>query len=98
MEIIRKELPFIQCTATGRDQSAKTVVYAYRLSDDTLWVTPDHEDFPGWEIQAEYTISHPWLMAGTWEEIRATFCRMVERDLWKNGCLVENDWGTRFWK
>ena len=98
MEIIRKELPFIQCTATGRDQSAKTVVYAYRLSDDTLRVTPDQEDFPGWKIQAEYTISHPWIMAGTWEGIRATFCRMVERDLWKNGYLVENDWGTRFWK
>lgn len=98
MAKIKKQLQFAQFTATGRDQSAKTVVYAYRLSDDTLWVTTDREDFPGWEIQAEYTISHPWLMAGTWEEIRATFCRMAERDLWENGHLVENDWGTRFWK
>lgn len=98
MDIIRKELFFNQRTATGRDQSAKAEVYAYRLPDDTLWVTEDCEDFPGWKIQAEYTISHPWIMAGTWEEIRATFRRMVERDLWANGYLVENKWGTRFWK
>ena len=98
METIRKQLNYTQCTATGRDQSEATTVYAYRLSDDTLWVTTDRQDFPWWKIQAEYTIFHPWIMAGRWEEIRATFCRMVERDLWKNGYLVENDCGTRFWK
>ena len=98
MEIIKKELSFVQCTAIGRDQSEATSVYAYRLSDETLWITTDRQDFPGWKIQAEYTIFHPWLMAGTWEDIRATFCRMVERDLWENGALVENDCGTRFWK
>lgn len=98
MAKIKKQLQFAQFTATGRDQSEGTVVYAYRLPDDNLWVTTEREDFPGWEILAEYTISHPWLMAGTWEEIRGTFCRMVERDLDKAGFLVENDWGEKFWK
>lgn len=98
MEKINKQLHFAQFTATGRDQSEKTIVYAYRLPDDNLWVTTDRVDFPGWDVQAEYSISHPWLMAGTWEDIRATFCRMVERDLWENGALVENDCGTRFWR
>lgn len=98
MDIIRKELFFNQRTATGRDQSEATTVYAYRLPGDNLWVTTDRVDFSGWEIQAEYTISHPWLMAGTWEEIRVTFCRMVERDLENSGSLVENDWGEKFWR
>lgn len=98
METIRKQLNYTQCTDTGRDQSEETIVYAYRLPDDNLWVTTDRVDFPGWEIQAEYAIIHPWLMAGTWEEIRSRFYRMVERDLEESGYLVENDWGERFWR
>lgn len=98
METIRKQLNYTQCTATGRDQSEATTVYAYRLPGDNLWVTTEIQNLPGWEIQAEYTIIRPWLMAGTWEEIRATFYRMVERDLAESGYLVENDWGERFWR
>lgn len=98
MEIIRKQLNYTQCTATGRDQSEETIVYAYRLPGDNLWVTTDRVDFPGWEVQAEYSISHPWLMAGTWEEIRGTFCRMVERDLSESGYLCENDYCEKFWR
>lgn len=98
MEIIRKQLNYAQCTATGRDQSEATTVYAYRLPGDNLWVTTEIQNLPGWKIQAEYTIIRPWLMAGTWEEIRSRFCRMVERDLDKDGLLVENDWGEKFWK
>ena len=98
METIQKQLNYTQCTATGRDQSEATTVYAYRLPGDNLWVTTDRVDFPGWEVQAEYFISHPWLMAGTWEEIRSRFCRMVERDLEESGFLTMNDYGEKFWR
>ena len=98
MEIIKKELHFVQCTATGRDQSEATTVYAYRLPGDNLWVTTEIQNLPGWKIQAEYTIIRPWLMAGTWEEIRGTFCRMVERDLSESGYLCENDCCEKFWR
>ena len=98
METIRMQLNHTQCRATGRDQSEPTTVYAYRLPGDNLWVTTEIQNLPGWKIQAEYTIIRPWLMAGTWEEIRSRFCRMVERDLRESGYLVENDWRERFWR
>lgn len=98
METIRKQLNYTQCTATGRDQSEETIVYAYRLPGDNLWVTTEIQNLPGWKIQAEYTIIRPWLMAGTWEEIRSRFCRMVERDLEEFGFLTMNDYGEKFWR
>lgn len=91
-----------QRTAVGDDQSEKTVVHVYHFTpDDELRMTAIPENLPpAWacEIVAEVTIIHPWLMAGTQEEICSEFYYLTEKELRKNDRIEENDWGTQFWK
>ena len=99
------EISVTQRTALGNDQSSQTNVYIVKNvessnGDVKLCGGSDAKQYRnhcGSEIVGFYAIIHPEILAGTWEENFADFCRITERKLTSDGLIKANDWGINFW-
>lgn len=100
------EMSFTQCTATGADQSAETVVFVIRWAGigtgDIMATASIKRDFAGvpacaFEVVATVTVRHPAIMAGTWDELEGVFCSRALRMLKNAGCVEESEGGVNFW-
>lgn len=93
--------------ATGHDQSGSTTVRIYGFDQSAgdftafTWVQGWEED-PGYLASygfvpiAEVTITHPYIMAGTREDVRSDLNRIALNLLMQDGTLEEDAVGQRF--
>lgn len=99
--ILRFDLNLTQNTPVGMDSSGTTKIYVRQWRfDDTVYIS--REKNPGvsdsdLRLVAVYTIHHPDVMCGTWDDCESLFTRSVIRDLEDRGLIEENDSGTKFW-
>jgi len=102
-------LNFYQRTATGGKDAARNATRVYVASNpeapagvnDAVMLLVD-EDLPGYKdyvkLYGHIRITHPALMAGSWNEIKRDMMDAAERWLIGSKMAVHNDWGVLFWR
>lgn len=96
-------LHMTQRTALGADQSARTRLYLLQGVESkesvNIYTAQDRKDLKGLEgVRAlgKVTIVHPWVMAGSWEEILGYMMRKALDRLEDLGIIEYNDYGVPF--
>jgi len=101
-------LNLYQRTATGGKDHERSATRIYVVSNpaapagvnDAVMLLVD-EDLPGYKDYVKpyghIRITHPALMAGSWDDIRRDMLKAAERWLIGSKKAVHNDWGVLFW-
>lgn len=99
------EIRVTQRTAVGKDDSGQTKLYVMtnvRTTDQndveimTLKKAKSYAYYDGSHYAGYITVIHPYVMAGSWEEVLAEFIRMAYDKLEEDGIIEPNGYGIYF--
>ena len=97
------DIAVTQRTATGHDDSEKTTLYIVKGclgAEDVDVVTKERAltlaQYNDSEVLGTITITHSFLLAGSWGENLSRFINIAREKLESDGVLVQNDYGTYF--
>jgi len=91
MKGLKENLKLTQRTAVGNDDSGQSKVYLY-LDDYGLLPTCKDDDY-----DVEVTVTHPYIMAGSWDDIKRDVAIIIDQRLADRGILGRNDYGFASW-
>ncbi len=86
--------------ATGKNQDARTKLYIFEHFDKGVYFDDKKRYDPreGFNLIGFFSIIHPSILAGTWEDFVSDAASAARRKLLKNNLAEENECGFLFLK